>query len=71
MTFIVYHQANRVGSFGEKYLLTVEESELQRFALLGTEQGDAVLKEFSLKAAAKLAAKGGLPDDDDDEDEDM
>ena len=70
MTFIVYHQANRVGSFGEKYLLTVEENELQRFALLGTEEGDAVLKEFSLKAAAKLA-KGGLPDDDDDEDEDM
>jgi hypothetical protein len=70
VTFIVYHQANRVGSFGEKYLLTVEENELQRFALLGTEEGDAVLKEFSLKAAAKLA-KGGLPDDDDDEDEDM
>ena len=72
VTFIVYHQAEKAGTFGEKYVLTVEESELQRFALLGTEEGDAVLKEFSLKAAAKLAAKGGLPDDDDDdEDEDM
>jgi hypothetical protein len=72
VTFVVYHQAEKAASFGEKYVVSIEDNELRRFALLGTEEGDAVLKEFSLKAAARLAAKGGLPDDDDDdEDEDM
>ena len=49
VTLIVYHDVEKVGSFGEKHVLTAEESELQRFALLNTDEGDAVLQEFSLK----------------------
>jgi ABC-type multidrug transport system fused ATPase/permease subunit len=66
--FIVYHHTEKMGSFGEKHVLTVQDGELQRFALLGTEEGDAVLKEFSLKAALKREPKRGLADDEEEED---
>ena len=55
--------------FGESRILVVNEGELQRFALLGTEEADAVLKEFALKAAAKRRSKRGLLDTDEDEEE--
>ena len=40
VTLIVYHNADKAGSFGEKRVLTVDDSELKRFALLGTEEGE-------------------------------
>jgi hypothetical protein len=70
VTFIVYDQAKNAGSFGEKYVLTTEQGELRRFASLGTEEGDSVLKEFSLKSASKRETKRSLADDDEDEDDD-
>ena len=47
----------------------VNEGEMQRYVLLGTEDVDAALKEFALKAAAKRRSKRGLLDTDDDEEE--
>jgi hypothetical protein len=71
VTLIVYDQAEKAGSFGEKHVLTAEDGELQRFALLGTEEGDAVLKEFSLKAASKRGRRRGLADEDEEDEDDM
>ena len=68
VTLIVYQNAEKAGSFGEKHVLTTEDGALQRFALLGTEEGDAVLKEFSRKAAARRMRRG-LADDDEEEDD--
>lgn len=68
VTVIVHQQTNAVGTFGEKYVLTLMEGEFFRFAKLGSEEADDALKEFSLKAAKKRAK--GLQFDDDDEDED-
>ena len=69
VTLIVYYDIEKVGSFGESMVLTAQDGELRRFARLGTEEGDAVLKEFSLKGVSKQV-KAGLADDDDEE-EDM
>jgi hypothetical protein len=49
--------------------LVLNEGEMQRYALLGTEEADAALKEFALKAAAKRRGRRGLLDTDDDEEE--
>jgi hypothetical protein len=68
VTFIVYHQPEKAGSFGEKHVLTTENGELQRFAKLGSEEGDAVLKEFLLKAVSKPGAGGGFADDEEGDD---
>ena len=69
VTLIVYHNVEKVGSFGEARVLTAQDGELRRFARLGTEEGDAVLKEFSLRGVSKQV-KAGLADDEDEE-EDM
>jgi hypothetical protein len=71
VTLILYKQAEEAGSFGERYVLTTEQSELRRFALLGTQEGDAVLKEFALKTATKRGASRDLPDDDEEDDDDV
>jgi len=68
VTMIFYQVTDKVGTFGETHVLTTEDGELRRFAVLGTEEGDAVLKEFALKAA-KTATKAGLADDDEEEDD--
>ena len=39
-------------------MLTFFEGEFQRFASLGTEEGDAALKEFELKTRSKRGKKG-------------
>ena len=39
-------------------MLTFFDGEFQRFALLGTEEADAALKEFELKARSKRRKKG-------------
>lgn len=66
---IVYRDTDTVGLFGESRALVLNEGEMQRYALIGTEDADAVLKEFALKAAAKRRSKRGLLDTDDDEEE--
>ena len=66
---IVYRDTDTIGLFGESRVLVLNEGEMQRYALLGTEDADAVLKEFALKAAAKRRSKRGLLDTDDDEEE--
>jgi hypothetical protein len=68
LTLIIYYNSEKVGSFGEKRVLTVEDGELRRFAVLGTEEGDAVLQEFSLRGASKRI-KAGLADDEEEEDD--
>jgi hypothetical protein len=47
-------------------VLTEDDDELWRFAPLGTEEAKAVLKEFSVKAAAK-AARGDMAEDEEDD----
>jgi hypothetical protein len=69
VTLIVYRDSDNVGLFGENRILVLNKGEMQRYALLGTEDSDAVLKEFALKAAAKRRSKRGLLDTDDDEEE--
>jgi hypothetical protein len=69
VTFIVYHNPDKAGSFGEKRVLTTEDGELRRCALLGTEEGDAALKEFALTTSKSDRARGLL--DDDEEEDDM
>ena len=69
VTLIVYRDTDTVGLFGESRVLVLNEGEMQRYALLGTEDADAVLKEFALKAAAKRRSKRGLLDTDEDEEE--
>ena len=66
---IVYRDTDTIGLFGESRILVLNEGEMQRYALLGTEDADAVLKEFALKAAAKRRSKRGLLDTDEDEEE--
>jgi ABC-type multidrug transport system fused ATPase/permease subunit len=66
---IVYRDTDTVGLFGESRVLVLNEGEMQRYALLGTEEADAVLKEFALKAAAKRRSRRGLLDTDEDEEE--
>jgi uncharacterized integral membrane protein len=66
VTIIVADEAEKAGAFGETYVLTEDDGELWRFAMLGTEEADAVLKEFSLKAASKQA-RGDLADDEEDD----
>ena len=68
MIFYQVNDRDRVGSFGETHVLTTEDGELRRFAVLGTEESDAVLKEFTLKAT-KTATKAGLAEDDEEEDD--
>ena len=68
MIFYQVTDRDRVGSFGETHVLTTEDGELRRFAVLGTEESDAVLKEFTLKAT-KTATKAGLAEDDEEEDD--
>lgn len=70
MTLIVYPTADKAGSFGEKQVLTTADGELLHLAVLGTDEGDAALKEFSLKAS-KRGARQDVADDEEDEDEDM
>ena len=71
VTLIVYQHASKVGAFGEEHVLTLFDGSFQRFAALGTEEGDAALQEFSLKAADKRRSRRGVVDyDDDDEEED-
>jgi hypothetical protein len=71
LTAIVYHVADQAGSFGEKQVLTLKGDELQRFAWLGTEAGDAALKEFSLRAAKREVKQDMAADEEEEEDEDM
>ena len=70
LTLIVYPTADKAGSFGEKQVLTTADGELLHLAVLGTDEGDAALKEFSLKAS-KRGARQDVADDEEDEDEDM
>jgi ABC-type multidrug transport system fused ATPase/permease subunit len=68
VTLISYERPEPAGSFGEKRVLTCFESELQRFAVLGSEESDAVLQEFALKIAHGRRRKGYV-DADEEEDE--
>jgi ABC-type multidrug transport system fused ATPase/permease subunit len=65
VTIVVAQDAAKVGAFGETYVLTADDDELWRFAMLGTEHADAALKEFTLKAAK--ATRGDMADDEEDE----
>ena len=67
VTLIVYNNADKAGSFGEKWVLTVDDSELKRFAPLGTEEGEFALKEFAAIAAARR--KVTVAEEDDEEDD--
>jgi ABC-type multidrug transport system fused ATPase/permease subunit len=67
VTLIVYSNADKAGSFGERQVLTVEDGELKRFAPLGTEEGELVLKEFAANAAARR--KMTVAEEDDEEDD--
>jgi hypothetical protein len=67
VTLIVYSNADKTGSFGEKQVLTVEDGELKRFAPLGTEEGELVLKEFAANAATRR--KTTVAEEDDEEDD--
>jgi hypothetical protein len=69
VTLISYERPDAAGSFGEKRVLTCFEGELQRFAVLGTEEGDAVLQEFALKIAHGRRRKGYVDVDEEDEDD--
>ncbi len=69
VTLISYERPDAAGSFGEKRVLTCFEGELQRFAVLGSEQGDAVLQEFALKVAHGRRRKGYVDVDEEDEDD--
>jgi hypothetical protein len=73
VTLIVYPRASKVGAFGEQHVLTLFDGAFQRFALLGTEEGDAALEEFSLNAARRRTRRGAavVDDDDDEDDEDI
>lgn len=70
VTLIVYRHTEKPGAFGEKRVLTAIDGELRRFVSLGTEDGDAAIKEVSLKVAAMRRKKRGLGDSDEEEDED-
>jgi ABC-type multidrug transport system fused ATPase/permease subunit len=70
VTLIVYRHAAKVGAFGELRVLTLFEGALKRCALLGSEEGAAALKEFSLKLSAKQSRRTGAIYDEDDEDDD-
>jgi hypothetical protein len=67
VTLLFYQAADSAGSLGEARVLTMLDGELWRFAVLGTEEGDAVLAEYTLKAAKK-ATKVGLAEEDEEED---
>jgi len=67
VTLLFYQAADSAGSLGETRVLTMLDGELWRFAVLGTEEGDAVLKEYALKAAKK-ATKAGLAEEDEEDD---
>jgi hypothetical protein len=69
VTLIVHRDSDTAGAFGESQVLVLTDGEMRRHALLGTEEGDAALKEFTLKAAAKRRSRRGLLDTDDDEEE--
>jgi hypothetical protein len=69
VTLIVHRDSDNVGLFGETRILVLNEGEMQRYVLVGTEEADATMKEFALKAAAKRS-KRGLIDTDEDEEED-
>jgi hypothetical protein len=69
VTFIVHRDSDTAGSFGESHVLVLMDGEMRRHASLGTEEGDAALKEFTLKAAAKRRSRRGLLDTDDDDEE--
>jgi hypothetical protein len=64
----VYNNPEMVGAFGETRVLTTDEGELLRLVSLGTEEGDAALKECAQKAT-KRAAKGYVVDDEEEEDD--
>ncbi|HUU24589.1 MAG TPA: hypothetical protein VMW68_03370 [Methyloceanibacter sp.] len=63
----LYGGPRNVGALGESRLLTADEGELLRFALFGTEEADAAVKECAEKAA-KRAAKGGHDEEDEEDD---
>jgi hypothetical protein len=67
VTLIVYEDARKAGSFGENQVLTIDGRELLRFASLGTEEGHAALKEFTLRAGAKRKMKGLVVDEEEDD----
>ena len=69
VALVIHRDSDNVGLFGESRVLVLNEGEMQRYVLLGTEDADAVLKEFALKAAAKRRGKRGLLDTDEDEEE--
>jgi hypothetical protein len=58
VTLIVYRNSAKAGKFGERRVLTFFEGEIQRFESLGTEEGNAALNEFELKATSKRRKKG-------------
>jgi hypothetical protein len=58
VTLIVYENSAKAGRFEEQRVLTFYEGEFQRFEWLGTEEGNAALNEFELKARSKRRKKG-------------
>ena len=55
---------------GRARVLVLIEGEMQRYVALGTEDVDAAVKEFTLKAAAKRRKRNILDSDDEEEEED-
>jgi hypothetical protein len=73
VALIVYQPQQTAGAFGETHVLTSNEGTFERFALLGTPEADAALKEIAARAAALRRMKRGIidADEEDDEDEDI
>ena len=72
LALIVYSDADQVGAFKEKYLLTLIGGEMRRFALLGTEDADNALKEFTLAALSKSQkTRAAVAEEEDDDEDDL
>ncbi len=72
IALVVYPDADNVGAFGEKYVLTLVGGEMRRFALLGTEDADNALKEFSIAASSKSQkARAAVAEEEDDDEDDL
>ena len=69
VTLILYERPEAVASFGETRVLAVFGTALQRVAALASEEGEAALQEFSLKAAQKRRRKGYVDAEEEDEDD--
>jgi hypothetical protein len=67
LALVVYTALEEVGALGERRVLTSEDGELLQFAVIGTEEGAAALKECAQKAGKhKKAGRAGEEEEEDD-----